>query len=123
MKSVLRIIFVFLLCFNSSFAQQNKIIEQIQEALNLIQSHQLDEAENLLRKLQIAAPNNVDVYNLLGIVFDQQGVPADAEKQFRQALTVNPKAISPRVNLSVRLATSSPKTEALRIFETATSQS
>ena len=118
MKSVPWIILIFLLCFNSNFAQQNKITDQIQEALNLIQSHQFDAAEKLLRKLQTAAPDNVDVYNLLGILFDQKGIPAEAEKQFRQALAVNPKAISPRSNLGVLLAKSLRKTEAIQIFET-----
>jgi len=118
MKSVLCIIFLFLLCFNSNVAQQNKITDQIQEALNLIQSQQLDDAEQLLRKLQITAPDNVDLYSLLGIVLDQKGIPAEAEKQFRKALTVNPKAVSPRANLGVLLAKSSRKPEAIQIFET-----
>jgi tetratricopeptide (TPR) repeat protein len=118
MKNILCIIFVCLLCFTNNFAQQNKVTDQIEEALKLLQNNQLDEAEKLLQKLRITAPNNVDIHNLLGIVLDQKGNPAEAEKQFRQALKSSPKAVSPLANLGVLLAKSARKKEAIQIFET-----
>src|SRR6266567_9374181 len=74
------------------------------EAASLLQSGKLDQAESLLRKIIATAPRETEAHILLGIVLDQRGSTADAEREYRAALRAEPKNVSALANLGVLLA-------------------
>jgi tetratricopeptide (TPR) repeat protein len=87
------------------------------EAVGLMQAGNFTEAEKVLQKARKAAPNNGDVYNLLGIVYDQRGDFKAAETAYLTAVKLNPKAVSPLANFGVLLVKLKREKEAVGIFE------
>src|SRR5437660_12270874 len=74
----------------ASQTQRNDEKAELRHAAELLQSGRLDEAEPLLRHLLISNPKNADAHNLLGAILDQRGQTAEAEREFRAALRLNP---------------------------------
>ena len=70
------------------------------------------------KKRPTIAPQNADAHNLLGIVFGELGKSADAEREYKTAIRLNPKAVPPRANLGVLLAKNKRQNEAITAFET-----
>jgi len=74
---------------------------QLREAAELLQLGKPDEAEPILRQVISIAPRNPDAHNLLGTILDQRGKFKDAEREYREALQLNPNIVSPLANLGV----------------------
>src|SRR5690349_24965638 len=79
-----------------SAAQRDEVEKLLQEAAALLQSRKPSEAEPLLRRALLLAPQNADAHNLLGIVLDQGNKVAESESEYRAALRFNPNLISAR---------------------------
>src|SRR4051812_35136385 len=77
-------------------AQGEDVAMLLREAAALLQAGKPDEAEPLLRRALKSAPNNADAHNLLGAVLDQRGHARAAEREFLEALRLNPGATSAR---------------------------
>jgi len=72
---------------------QNNIKTDLQQALNLINHGQLEDALNLLFQIDQTSPGSIDVYHLLSVVF---GMSADYEKSelyCKKALEINNKVV------------------------------
>src|SRR5437870_5164194 len=77
---------------NEPSAQQREDIGALlREAAGLLQAGRLDEAELLLRRALKSAPSNPDAHNLLGAVLDQRGEAQAAEREYLDALRLNPR--------------------------------
>ena len=112
------IVFVFMTV--SAFAQKTVDVKQtLSEAANCLQTGDFDQAEKILLKAKTSAPNNSDVHNLLGIIYDQKNSFKAAEIEYRTAIRLNPKAVSPLANLGVLLAKTTREKDAIQTFETA----
>lgn len=98
-------------------ASTPQTISQLREAASLLQLGKPDEAEPILRRLISAAPRNADAHNLLGIILDQRGQFKSAEREYREALRLNPTGMSPLANLGVLLARTGRSGEAIKAFE------
>uniref|UniRef100_B1XVR4 Tetratricopeptide TPR_2 repeat protein n=1 Tax=Polynucleobacter necessarius subsp. necessarius (strain STIR1) TaxID=452638 RepID=B1XVR4_POLNS len=61
-----------------------------QKVFESLQNNQFLEAESLLKELIAAAPGNLDVLHLMGIVCGMQNRPTDALIFFEQALRLTP---------------------------------
>ena len=114
LKNIPQIVLVsFLLFIGTAFGQQNELAS----AAGLIQNGNFAEAEVVLLRVKTAAPGNSDARNLLGIVYDQTGRTADAEKEYREAIRLKPNAVSPRANLGILLARSTRRREAVAVMQ------
>src|SRR5258706_5755642 len=80
------LLFTVLIFSSYIFGQQNSIADKLGEAAYYLQNNQPDAAEKILRDITRASPANVDAHNLLGIVLDQKGISAEAEREYRLAL-------------------------------------
>src|SRR6185503_17154286 len=87
--------------------QSEQAISELREAASLLESGRAAEAEPLLRRVLLASPNNSDAHNLLGIVLDQAGKTAEAEREYRAAIRLNPSGVSALANLGVLFARTS----------------
>src|SRR5574337_803814 len=63
----------------------------LERAAKLIQLGRFREAEPLARQAVAAAPGSPQAHNLVGIVFDQTGRTAEAEREFRRTLELDPR--------------------------------
>src|SRR5215216_4926657 len=104
MKLAKTTFFLILLAAITVFAQPTDVNKLLQESAALIQAGKFAEAEPLLQKATASYPKNPDAHNLFGIVLDELGKPILAEREYRTASRLNPKAVSPLANLGVLLA-------------------
>ncbi|HUQ30499.1 MAG TPA: hypothetical protein VM095_00190, partial [Pyrinomonadaceae bacterium] len=58
----------------------------LREAVTLLQTGKLDEAELIIRRVVAGQPRNADGHNLLGLILDQRRQFAEAEREYREAL-------------------------------------
>src|SRR5882724_2361760 len=131
--SLVSLCFLGLAVFDKTSAQQQQptvrgkskgavpaedIASLLHEAALLLQAGKLDEAEPLVRRAVAEAPSNADAHNLLGVILDQRGNMAQAEREYRIALRLNPNGVSATANLGVLLARSKRDDEAIKTFET-----
>jgi len=114
---------LFVVCgvgLTAAFAQAGSDVKQaLTEAAGFMRTGNFAEAEKVLQQARKAAPNNADVHNLLGIVYDQKGDFKEAETAYQTAIKLNPKAVSPLANFGVLLVKLKREKEAVEIFETA----
>src|SRR5436309_5106441 len=71
-------------------APQAETAALLRQAVALLQAGKLDEAEPLVRRALGNAPQNPDAHNLLGAILDQRGRSTEAEREYREALRLNP---------------------------------
>ena len=76
----------------------------LSEAGALVQAGRLQEAEAATRKILTTHPRNAEAHSLLGVILDQRGLTAEAEKEYGAALRLKPKLVSALSNLGVLLA-------------------
>ncbi len=93
------------------------VVSLLHEAVLLLQTGKLEQAEPLVRRAVAAAPANADAHNLLGTILDQRGQTQAAEREYRAALYFNPRATSARANLGVLLARTERSEAAVAAFE------
>ncbi len=74
--------------------------EQLQRAVHFIDAGDWQKAEQTLRVVLRAHPNNADALNLLGVATGKQGRGEEAEALFRKALVANPSLAFAWVNLA-----------------------
>ncbi len=92
---------------------------QLQEALTLMRSGKMAQAEQKLHTLLRAEPRNANAINLLGILRGEQNRVAEAEKLFQQALEINPKLAGAAVNLGYLYSRMQRPEDALAAFSQA----
>src|SRR5687767_11629266 len=80
------------------------VVAELQRAASLLRLGKAAEAEPILNRVILAAPQNPDAHNLLGTILDQRGEFKEAEKEYREALRLNPNLLGPLANLGVLLA-------------------
>ena len=61
-------------------------------------------------------PNLSDAHNLLGVVLDQTGKTAEAEREYQAAIRLNPRGVSALANLGVLFARTNRSDEAIKTF-------
>ena len=66
------------------------LAQDFQDAVRLHQQGRLDLAQRQYRKVLAVQPKHIDARHLLGLVRLQQGYPADAVKEIKAALEINP---------------------------------
>ena len=93
------------------------VLSQLREAARLLELGKPDQAEPILRSVISAAPRNSDAHNLLGTILDQRLQFKEAEREYREALRLNPNVVSPLANLGVLLARTGRSGEAVTAFE------
>jgi len=76
----------------------------LSDAGALVQAGRLAEAEAATRKILTTHPRNAEAHSLLGVILDQRGASAEAEKEYGAALRLKPKLVSALTNLGVLLA-------------------
>src|SRR6185436_13568869 len=89
----------------------------LSDAGALVHAGRLEEAEAATRKIVTAYPRNAEAHSLLGVILDQRGQTAEAEKEYGAALHLQPKLVSALSNLGVLLAKTNRGTEAIAKFE------
>ncbi len=89
------------------------------EAAALLRSGQLEEAEAATRKIVAANSRNAEAHSLLGVILDQRGLTAEAEREYHAALILKPKSVAVLSNLGVLLARTNRASEAILKFEAA----
>ncbi len=92
------------------------VATELRRAADLLRSGNLDQAELILRRV-LSSSENADAHNFLGVILDQRGKTAEAEREYRAALRLNPNHVSALANLGVLLAHSKREDEAIKIFE------
>src|SRR5205085_4837917 len=76
------LIFVCLVGFSVVGATQRPSVEtELSEAGALVQAGRLEEAEAAVRKVLGTHPRSAEAHSLLGVILDQRGATADAEKE------------------------------------------
>src|SRR4029078_1143205 len=98
-------------------ASNEQIGSLLAQALELLRSSNLRDAEPLVRRAIASAPGNSDAHNLLGIILDQKGQVPAAEKEFRIALRLNPRSITTRAIRGVLLPGTGGTDEAIQLLE------
>jgi Flp pilus assembly protein TadD len=91
--------------------------ETLGEAADLLRAGRLEEAEAATRKIVASYPRHAEARSLLGVILDQRGLTADAEREYLAALSLKPNSITALSNLGVLLARTSRAAEAIRKFE------
>ena len=119
MKNLLNLFLVTCVCLTiSAFSQIKSDVKiLLSEAANYLQTGGFTEAEKVLLQAKKLNPNNADVHNLLGIIYDQKSDFAKAESEYRTAIRLNPKAVSPLANLGILLAKTNRPKDAIQTFE------
>ncbi len=74
----------------------NKIIEQ---AFNAHKDGKLEEAKHLYLEILKTQPENINIYNNLGIIFKNLGKLEEAETIFKKAVELNPNFVDALINL------------------------
>src|SRR5262245_53167991 len=85
----------------------------LSDAGALVQAGKLQEAEAATRKILATHPRNAQAHSLLGVILDQRGLTAEAEKEYGAALRLQPKLVSALSNLGVLFAKNNRSAEAI----------
>jgi tetratricopeptide (TPR) repeat protein len=97
--------------------------DRLRELLNRGREHYLareyDRAERYLAELAREQIAYADVYDMLGVIYHQQGRLIDAETVFKEALRINPAYTEAALNLAVTLNDLGKYREAKEIYERA----
>jgi tetratricopeptide (TPR) repeat protein len=80
-------LFANVLCFTSSCVAQG---DDLQRALTAFQNHHLNEALDTLTAAEREHPSDARIRNFRGIVLVQLGRNKDAEREYREALRIDP---------------------------------
>ena len=95
--------------------------DRLRELLNRGREHYLareyDRAERCLSELAREQLAYADVYDMLGVIYHQQGRLIDAETVFKEALRINPAYTEAALNLAVTLNDLGKYREAKEIYE------
>lgn len=90
-----------------------------QQALQLHEQGQLDEAEKLYRQILETAPANPDILNLLGLIAQEKGLHPQAIDFFYQAVKQAPGHAPFYFNLALSLENDNKQAEALQTYQDA----
>src|SRR6185369_17263051 len=90
---LVRLSVLFCLVSLTTVAAQN-VDTMLSEAGTLVQTGRLAEAETATRKILTTYPRNAEAHSLLGVILDQRGATAEAEKEYDAALRLQPKLVS-----------------------------
>ena len=97
--------------------------DRLRELLNRGREHYLareyDRAERCLSELAREQLAYADVYDMLGVIYHQQGRLIDAETAFKEALRINPAYTEAALNLAVTLNDLGKYRDAKEIYERA----
>ena len=74
------------------------------QATAAFQGGDYEGAERLLLALADHPPVYANVYNMLGFIYSQRGLPEKAVELFRRALSVNPNYTEAQINLAITLS-------------------
>ncbi len=89
------------------------------QATTAFQAGDYETAEPLLLALVERPPVYANVYNMLGVIYTQRGLPEKAVDLFRRALAVNPHYTEAQLNLTITLADMGVYDQALDEFSKA----
>src|ERR1051325_3434110 len=92
----LRCLLVLSLSLTGLGAQQrpSNVDTLLRDAGALVQAGRLDEAEVATRKILTAHPRNAEAHSLLGVILDQRGQTAEAEREYGGGLRLEPALAS-----------------------------
>ena len=76
----------------------------LNQATAAFQGGDYEAAERLLLALVEHPPVYANVYNMLGFIYSQRGLPEKAVELFRRALSVNPNYTEAQLNLAITLS-------------------
>ena len=76
----------------------------LNQATTAFEAGDYEVAEPLLQALAERPPVFADVYNMLGFIYTQRGLPEKAVDLFRRALAINPNYTEAQLNLTITLA-------------------
>jgi len=91
----------------------------LSQASAAFQAGDYEAAEPLLLALAERPPVYANVYNMLGFIYSQRGLPDKAVDLFRRALAVNPSYTEAQLNLTITLADMGAYDQALDEFSKA----
>jgi superkiller protein 3 len=83
---------------------ETELRQVLNQATAAFQEGNYDEAERLLLALAERPPVYANVYNMLGFIYSQRGLPEKAIELFRRALGVNPNYTEAQINLAITLS-------------------
>src|SRR5215472_9456839 len=95
------------------------IAHDFQEAVRLHQQGRLDSAQRQYLRILAVQPRHFDARHLLGLVRLHQGYPADAAREIRAALDINPHFPVAWLNLAASLEHLGKPAEALASYDRA----
>ena len=96
---------------------QNRLKQTLQQALQYINSNQLENAHKTLLQADQQSPNNIEIYHLLSVVFGMSGDYAQSELYCKKALQINPKAALVYNNLGTAQKLQGKYEEAINSFQ------
>ena len=91
----------------------------LNQATTAFQAGDYEAAEPLLLALAERPPVFANVYNMLGFLYSQRGLPERAVDLFRRALAINPNYTEAQLNLTITLADMGVYDQALDEFSKA----
>jgi len=97
----------------------NSLAASILQAASLVQRGQWQQAEAVLAQVLAANPGEPDGLQLLGLVREHQGSPAEAQSLLRQSLALRPKQPHVQVHLGRILAQTGSHQEAIDLLQAA----
>ncbi len=101
------------------FASQHGTAADYSRIEKAISEHNLILAQHDLEKALQTHPEDARAHMLLGIVFDGENQPHEAEKEFKAALQLQPELAAAHINLGKHYAQQGDLTGATREFESA----
>ena len=97
--------------------------EQLRQLLSLgkgfFEKRQYAEAEGFLSQVVERSQSFADVYNMLGVIYHDQGQPARAQRAFEAAMRINPGYTEAALNLAIVYNDSGKYAEARELYENA----
>ena len=97
--------------------------DQLRQLISLgkdfFEKRQYLEAERFLSQVVERSQSFADVYQMLGVIYHDQGQPARAQRAFEAALRINPAYTEAALNLAVLYNDSGRYTEARELYESA----
>ncbi len=112
---------LMMICLGLAISASGQSIPDVQkslsEAAGFLQSGDFSAAEKILLQARRSSPNNSDVHNLLGIIYDQKSDFVSAEREYRTSIRLSAKAISPLANLGILLSRTGREKIAVQTFE------